>query len=127
MRISSTTYPPNEGWHRLNAPWSAVYGFDSAIIVEPRVKATINDPFVDAKHATKAAEITADVRRAFGQNLRQARIAEGLTRHDVQDRTGVPQDCLSDIEAGQIDPSMDTMVALAMVVGRDLWTLLPPT
>lgn len=91
------------------------------------MKATIDDPFVDAEHATNAAEIAADVRRAFGQNLRQARIAEGLTRHDVQDRTGVPPDCLSDIEAGQIDPSMDTMVALAMVVGRDLWMLLPPT
>lgn len=91
------------------------------------MKATIDEPFVDAEHATKAAEMAADVRRAFGRNLRQARISEGLTRRDVRDRTGVPPDCLSDIEAGQIDPSMDTMVALAMVVGRDLWTLLPPT
>lgn len=71
--------------------------------------------------------MAADVRQAFGQNLRQARIDEELTRHDVQDRTGVPQDRLSDIEAGQMDPSIDTMVALAMVVGRDLWTLMPPT
>jgi transcriptional regulator with XRE-family HTH domain len=90
------------------------------------VKATIDDPFVDMKHATKAAEMAADLRGAFGQNLRQARIAEGLTQHDVQDRTGVPQDRLSDIEAGQIDPPLDMMVALASVVGRDLWTLLTP-
>lgn len=92
------------------------------------MKATIDDPFVDAEHATKAAEMAADLRRAFGQNLRQARMVKGLTRHDVQDRTGAPQDFLSDIEAGQIDPPIDMMVALAMVVGRDLWTLLtPPT
>lgn len=97
------------------------------IIVESLVKVTIDEPFVDAEHAAKAAEMAADVRRAFGQNLRQARISEGLTRRDVQDRTGVPPNCLSDIEAGQMDPSIDIMVALAMVVGRDLWTLLPPS
>lgn len=91
------------------------------------MKATIHDPFLDAEHATKAAEMAADVRRAFGRNFRNARISEGLTEHDVQDRTGVPPGCLNDIEAGQVDPPIDTMVALAMAVGRELWTLLTPT
>ena len=90
------------------------------------MKATIDDPFLDTKHATRAAEMAADLRGAFGQNLRQARIAEGLTQYDVQDRTGVPQDRVSDIEAGHVDPSIETMVTLAMVVRRDLWTLLAP-
>ncbi len=36
------------------------------------MKATIDDPFVDAKHATNTAEIATNVRRAFGQNLRGA-------------------------------------------------------
>lgn len=105
-----------------------MYGIIPAIIVELLVKATTDDPFVDTKHATRAADLAAELQRAFGQNLRQARIAEGLTHDDVQERTGLPHDCLNNIEAGQVDPSIGLMAALATVVGRDLWTLLtPPT
>jgi DNA-binding XRE family transcriptional regulator len=64
----------------------------------------------------------------FGQRLRQARLRAGLSESDVEIRTGISQQCLNAIEGGIVDPTIQTMGALAQAVRCELWTMLtgPP-
>lgn len=63
---------------------------------------------------------------SFGQNLRLARINAGLTQRDIEARTGIKQAYVSQIEAGKLNPTLATMVALADVVGKNVRELLRP-
>lgn len=60
----------------------------------------------------------------FGANFREARLKAGLTQADVATRTGIQQSYLSEIESGQKNLTLTTMVILARVVGTDVRTLL---
>jgi DNA-binding XRE family transcriptional regulator len=82
--------------------------------------------YVDAHHAARAISQAVETRQMFGRNLRRARISAGLTPGDIQDRAGVPQEFVDEIEQGRADPSLRTMVTLAFAVERDLWLLLEP-
>jgi len=80
--------------------------------------------FVDAAHAARARERNVPILRVFGNNLRLARVALGLTHADIERKTGLAGNYLDQIEAGRTDPSLRTMIALARAVERDLDTLL---
>lgn len=61
---------------------------------------------------------------AFGRNCRRARIEAELTLDDVAAVSGISRTCLSAIEAGQCDPRLSTMTAIALVFGGELWRFL---
>jgi transcriptional regulator with XRE-family HTH domain len=56
--------------------------------------------------------------------LRAARLRSGLKQSDVAARTGLPQQYLSLIEAGQQNITLKTMILLAEVVDHDLLNML---
>ena len=87
--------------------------------------AKIESPFLDPHRATQVAEQTARFRRAFGRNLRAARINRGLTPEAVSVESGVSAATIGAIEDGQMDPPLDTMEALARSIGCTVQTLLP--
>lgn len=60
----------------------------------------------------------------FGANFREARLKAGLTQVDVAARTGIQQSHVSEIESGQQNLTLSTMVNLARVVGTDVRKLL---
>ena len=62
----------------------------------------------------------------FGQNLRAARLKSGLKQSEIAERTGLTQQYLSLIEAGQQNITLKTMVLLADVVGRNIIDMLRP-
>jgi transcriptional regulator with XRE-family HTH domain len=65
-----------------------------------------------------------DLRKVFGQNVRAARIRAGLTQAQLAERTGLTQQYVSLVEAGHRNITIDTMAALARVIGRDVSVLL---
>jgi transcriptional regulator with XRE-family HTH domain len=65
-------------------------------------------------------------RLTFGQNVRRARERQGRSQRDVHVATGIAQSHLSEIESGQGNISMDTMVKLATALEKPLWNLLRP-
>lgn len=65
-------------------------------------------------------------RIAFAANFKKARIAANLSQRDIHDRTGIAQSYLSEVERCVCNPSLDTLSALAAVVGKPLHLLLKP-
>lgn len=65
-----------------------------------------------------------ELQKIFGTNLRAARVDAGLKQSEVASVTGLTQQYLSLIEAGQQNLTMRTMAILAEVVARDLLDLL---
>lgn len=62
-------------------------------------------------------------RQVFGRNFRTARERLRLSQRDVHQITGVAQSHISEIETGQSNISVDTMVKLANTVRKPLWRL----
>ena len=77
----------------------------------------------------KATEDAPDAMRAlFGENFHTARIKCGLTQNDIEALTGIKQAYISQIEGGRQNPTLATMTALALAVGKPIHQLLkPPT
>lgn len=93
----------------------------------PPLGAELDEVFLDAHHAARAVSQAVETRQVFGRNLRHARVTAGLTTGDIQDRAGVPREFVDEVEQGLADPSLRTMVILALAVERDLWLLLEPS
>lgn len=68
--------------------------------------------------------VSDDLRKVFGQNTRAARIKAGLTQAQLAERTGLTQQYVFLVEAGHQNIAIDTMAALARVIGRDVSALL---
>lgn len=64
------------------------------------------------------------VAATFGINLKAARLKKGLTQAQLAESAGLFQQYVSLIELGKQNFTLDTAVALAMVVDRDVRTLL---
>ncbi|CDK97850.1 conserved protein of unknown function, containing Helix-turn-helix type 3 [Magnetospirillum gryphiswaldense MSR-1 v2] len=58
-----------------------------------------------------------DIRRQFGQILRDARTSSGLTQEELAFRAGMNVTYLSDIERGRWNPSLAMIVDLAVGLG----------
>ena len=67
-----------------------------------------------------------DLRITFGERFRHARQRAGLTQREIEARTGIKQTYVSEIESGKQNPTLGTMVALAVAVGTDVRSLLRP-
>ena len=65
-------------------------------------------------------------RIVFGRNFRTAREKMNLSQRDIHQLTGVAQSHISEIETGQSNISVDTMVKLATIVRKPLWKLFRP-
>jgi DNA-binding XRE family transcriptional regulator len=63
----------------------------------------------------------------FGENFHLARIKAGLTQHDIEMHTGIKQAYISQIECGRQNPTLATMTALALSVGKDVHVMLKPS
>jgi DNA-binding XRE family transcriptional regulator len=75
----------------------------------------------------KAAACEAEVLLVrFGENFHLARINGGLTQHDIEMHTGIKQAYISQIECGRQNPTLATMAALALAVGKDVHVMLKP-
>lgn len=68
----------------------------------------------------------ADVIQRFGQELRDARRAAGLTQSRLGVRTGISQPMISRIERGTFAPGLQAMVRLAHGVGQRLSVRIYP-
>jgi transcriptional regulator with XRE-family HTH domain len=68
--------------------------------------------------------VSDDLRKVFGQNMQAARIKAGLTQAQLAERTGLTQQYVSLVEAGRQNITIDTMAAIARVIGRDVSALL---
>lgn len=85
---------------------------------------SVDDPFITRQHAINAARQSEQVRRAFGELLRRSRHAAGLSMARIEQLTGISETELADIESGRTDPSLETVVALAKVLRRDVAGML---
>lgn len=63
--------------------------------------------------------------RGLGANLRQARIAKGLTQEELADRCRMHPTAISKIERGESIPRADTLQKLADVLATTLEALRP--
>lgn len=79
------------------------------------------------KTARSAAPSTpvqpAHLAASVGAAIRRLRAAQGLTLADVADRAHISQGMLSRLETGAVSPSLETVAAVAAVLGADLPTL----
>src|SRR5688500_14849164 len=78
--------------------------------------------------ATKSAPASTPIQPAnlaasVGAAIRRLRSAQGLTLADVADRAHISQGMLSRLETGAVSPSLETVAAVAAVLGADLPTL----
>jgi DNA-binding XRE family transcriptional regulator len=65
-------------------------------------------------------------RAIFGRNFREARTSARLSQRDIHRMTGIAQSHVSQIENGDINICIDTMVKLSSLVGKPLWQLFKP-
>ena len=80
----------------------------------------------DAPGAKAADSATEVLLVRFGENFHLARIKAGLTQHDIEMHTGIKQAYISQIECGRQNPTLATMTALALAVGKDVHVMLKP-
>ena len=78
----------------------------------------------DAKLCAEGEASQLEFQRIFGSNLREARLKSHLKQSEVAAKTGLTQQYLSLIEAGQQNVTIKTMALLAKVVDHDLINLL---
>lgn len=67
-----------------------------------------------------------DVRALVGRNFARIRAAAGLTQEEVADRAGVSQQYLSGLERGGRNPSIETLVRIAVALGVTHVELVAP-
>jgi DNA-binding XRE family transcriptional regulator len=78
----------------------------------------------DAEICAAGEQSQLEFQRIFGVNLKAARLKSNLKQSDVAVTTGLTQQYLSLIEAGQQNVTIKTMALLAKVVDHDLVHLL---
>jgi transcriptional regulator with XRE-family HTH domain len=61
----------------------------------------------------------------IGMRIKELREAAGLSQAQVADRTGTSISSVSRIERGQMLPTVGTIFAIAKVLGREGYELLP--
>ena len=64
-----------------------------------------------------------NLRRKFGENLRQLRLSRGLTQERLAEKSDLSVDAVRRIEWGTISPSLDTLSKLATGLDISLTTL----
>src|SRR2546423_9343544 len=73
-----------------------------------------------------ALALAKDLREQFGRELREARLRTGMSQTDVGRITKKGQTYVSEIELGQANLTLDTMLLLAQAVGLDVAVTTSP-
>src|SRR5687768_18430343 len=60
----------------------------------------------------------------FGQRLREARVAAGLSQSELEDISGIPKARLSRYENGHVEPSIQTLARLSRALNVSEASLL---
>lgn len=63
--------------------------------------------------ATDHVVVPPEQQYAFGQRLLNRRLAAGMTQADLAARSGIAQNHISQLEQGNIEPRLRTIIALA--------------
>ncbi len=87
-----------------------------------RPRTAKDEPTPDPAHEGASAPPALQV--LFGERLRQARIAAGMTQAEMAERSGVHVHYVSKVELGQKNLTLGTMTKLAAVVGRSVSDML---
>lgn len=66
------------------------------------------------------------MRQVFAHNVRAERTRMRLSQSDVLEQTGITQPHIAEIETGEANIRIETMVKLAAVLKTPLWKLLKP-
>lgn len=81
----------------------------------------------DGASQSMAAVPDDELQRLFGQNLRAARAAEGMTQSAVAKTAGITRAAkVSEVESGKGNITFRSMVRLAKAVNRQVTVLLTP-
>jgi DNA-binding XRE family transcriptional regulator len=67
---------------------------------------------------------TEELRRNFGENLRNARVKAGMTQAQLADRASLTQQYISLVEIGRQNLTLSTMAMLARIFGKDVVAML---
>jgi transcriptional regulator with XRE-family HTH domain len=62
---------------------------------------------------------TRSIARTLGETIRAAREDTGVSQQRIADAAGISQPHLSEIEAGRVQPSLRTLVGVALALGGD--------
>lgn len=65
-----------------------------------------------------------DLQRAFGENLRQYRLAHGLSQEAFADQLGYHRTYIGGLERGERNPSLGSVEHIADMLGEDPLDLL---
>lgn len=58
-----------------------------------------------------------DMRALVGANIREARLAAGMTQEDLAERSGFSQQYISGLERGKRNPTIVSLYELAQALG----------
>lgn len=67
-----------------------------------------------------------DMRKLVGRNFARLRREKGLTQEQVEERSGLSQQYLSDLERGRRNPTVITLYELAQALGVSHVALVEP-
>jgi len=80
----------------------------------------------ETRSGNQPASDLPDSVRVFAENLLAARKAAKLTQVQLSERSGVSQSHISQLEKGNLEPRLSTILALAGALGVETGALLPP-
>ena len=78
----------------------------------------------DVTQSSHADGTRPDLQTRFGERLREARHKAKLTQAALAESAGLTQQYVAKIEAGQINPTLATMAAVARVLGTEIGDML---
>jgi ribosome-binding protein aMBF1 (putative translation factor) len=66
------------------------------------------------------------VKATLGRNVRELRLSLGLSQADLADRAETRRALISDVERGETNATLESLVRIALVLGVDPHELLKP-
>jgi DNA-binding XRE family transcriptional regulator len=111
--------------NRVGVAARAAKAASRGIAATPDIQGTKGDRAKSpSKLKGKADGAPVELQVIFGENLKAARLKCGFKQSDMAERTGLPQQYLSQIELGQQNITLKTMELLAKVVERDASSMI---
>jgi transcriptional regulator with XRE-family HTH domain len=72
------------------------------------------------------AKVQRRLRATLGRNVRKLRLSLGMTQSDLADRAEIRRALISDLERGETNATLDTVVRIAMALGVEPAELFKP-
>ena len=118
--------PPAERNKGLPSEMAAPLASVASAAKRARTVAVSANPMVPAPlhRSSQPAQGPKDLQGIFGESLKSARLEHGFKQSDIAARTGLTQQYLSRIEAGQRNVTLKTMFVLAEIVGKNVADML---